>query len=96
MWSDPRDHDLTVTPTIQELWVVALDLTPKAGQDPSHPAFYLPIQELLAGNNRGFGVADPCKADGQLFDLAPDLTGSTRLFKSSSQRVKSSFRYCDS
>ena len=35
-----------------------------AGDDPSHPAFYLPGQELLAGNTRGFWVVDPCKADG--------------------------------
>ena len=26
------------------------------GTDPSHPAFYLPAQELLAGNSRGFWV----------------------------------------
>ena len=30
----------------------------------SHPAFYLPAQELLAGNARGFWVLDPCKDDG--------------------------------
>ena len=34
------------------------------GTDPSHPAFYLPAQELLAGNSRGFWVVDPCQADG--------------------------------
>ena len=63
--SDPRIHDLTKTPTPKKLWVAALDLNPKAGTDPSHPAFYLPAQELLAGNTRGFWVADPCKADKQ-------------------------------
>ena len=36
-----------------------------AGDDPSHPAFYLPGQELLAGNTRGFWVVDPCKDDGK-------------------------------
>ena len=35
------------------------------GDDPSHPAFYLPGQELLAGNTRGFWVVDPCKEDGK-------------------------------
>ena len=35
-----------------------------AGSDPSHPAFYLPAQEITAGNSRGFWVLDPCKADG--------------------------------
>ncbi len=69
-WSDPREHDLTLTPTCKKLWVAAIDL-PKGGEnptpaaDPSHPAFYLPAQELLAGNTRGFWVPDPCKEDGE-------------------------------
>ncbi|MCA9598782.1 MAG: hypothetical protein KC776_35970 [Myxococcales bacterium] len=63
-WSDPRDHDLTQTPTTKKLWVAAIDLNAKPGTDPSHPAFYLPGQELLAGNARGFWVVDPCKNDG--------------------------------
>jgi len=70
--SDPRDHDLTETPTTKKLWVAAIDLdvetpelTVRVGDDPSHPAFYLPGQELLAGNARGFWVVDPCKDDGK-------------------------------
>jgi hypothetical protein len=63
-WSDPRFHDISVTPTPKKLWVAAIDLNPKAGTDPSHPAFYLPGQELLAGNSRGYWVVNPCKADG--------------------------------
>jgi hypothetical protein len=74
--SDPRDYDSTqyanITP--KKLWVAAVDIgaikngvfvqgwTP--GSDPSHPAFYLPAQELVAGNARGFWVLDPCQADG--------------------------------
>ena len=70
--SDPREHDLTETPTTKKLWVAAIDLdletpelTVRVGDDPSHPAFYLPGQELLAGNARGFWVVDPCKDDGK-------------------------------
>jgi hypothetical protein len=70
-FSDPREHDLTATPTTKKLWVAAIDLdvadpefAMSAGHDPSHPAFYLPGQELLAGNTRGFWVVDPCKSDG--------------------------------
>jgi hypothetical protein len=63
-WSDPRDHDISATPTTKKLWVAAIDLSPKAGTDPSHPAFYLPAQELLAGNSRGYWVVDPCQMDG--------------------------------
>jgi hypothetical protein len=48
----------------KKLWVAAIDIAPKAGVDPSHPAFYLPGQELGAGNMRGFWVLDPCKQNG--------------------------------
>ena len=50
--------------TTKKVWVAAIDLNAPAGSDPSHPAFYLPAQELLAGNSRGFWVLDPCKMDG--------------------------------
>ncbi len=63
-WSDPRFHDISSTPTTKKLWVAAIDLSRTPGKDASHPAFYLPGQELLAGNSRGFWVVDPCKKDG--------------------------------
>ncbi len=74
-WSDPREHDLTQTPTTRKLWIAAIDLNPTAGSDPSHPAFYLPAQELMAGNSRGFWVADPCKADGQSCEGGDECCG---------------------
>jgi len=62
--SDPRYLDLIQNVTPKKLWVAAVDLTQKAGIDSSHPAFYLPGQELLAGNARGFWTLDPCLGDG--------------------------------
>lgn len=62
--SDPRGVDLVQNITTKKLWVAAVDINGKIGTDPSHPAFYLPAQEILAGNSRGFWVLDPCKADG--------------------------------
>jgi hypothetical protein len=64
MASDPRYYDYAHQVTTKKLWVAAIDLNAPAGTDPSHPAFYLPAQELQAGNARGFWVLDPCKADG--------------------------------
>lgn len=63
----PGAYDMTniALGTVKKLWVAALDLNAPPGSDPSFPAFYLPAQELLAGNSRGFWVLDPCKADGQ-------------------------------
>lgn len=63
--SDPRGVDLIENVTTKKLWVAAVDLSAKPGEDGSHPAFYLPGQELLAGNSQGFWVFDPCKADGE-------------------------------
>ncbi|MCA9644769.1 MAG: hypothetical protein H6718_21425 [Polyangiaceae bacterium] len=62
--SDPRWADLKNNITTKKLWVAAVDLSAAPGTDASHPAFYLPGQELLAGNSRGFWVLDPCRADG--------------------------------
>jgi hypothetical protein len=68
--SDPRNYDTTnlANTTCKKLWVAAIDLNAKPGTDASHPAFYLPAQELLAGNARGFWVLDPCKGDGLACD----------------------------
>jgi hypothetical protein len=62
--SDPRGVNLITNITPKKLWVAAVDLTQAPGADASHPAFYLPSQELLAGNARGFWVLDPCEPDG--------------------------------
>jgi hypothetical protein len=68
--SDPRDYDATQygNVTCKKLWVAAIDLNAPAGTDSSHPAFYLPAQELVAGNARGFWVLDPCRSDGASCD----------------------------
>jgi len=63
--SDPRDYDPSASATTKKLWVAAIDLNAPPGSDPSHPAFYLPGQELLAGNSRGYWVVDPCEKAGQ-------------------------------
>jgi hypothetical protein len=86
--SDPRYFDLRTEPTTKKLWVAAIDLNAPPGSDPSHPAFYLPAQELLAGNMRGYWVVDPCKNDGNDCETGdeccggfcrPDTSGSGKL-----------------
>ncbi|HEX8794779.1 MAG TPA: hypothetical protein VF765_27725 [Polyangiaceae bacterium] len=62
--SDPRNYDPSTGITTKKLWVAAIDLNAKPGSDPSHPAFYLPGQELHAGNSRGYWVVDPCEPNG--------------------------------
>ncbi len=62
--SDPRGVNLFTSITTKKLWVSAVDLNSPADVDGSHPGFYLPAQELLAGNARGFWVLEPCRSDG--------------------------------
>jgi hypothetical protein len=63
--SDPRDYPWLDSVTDKKLWVAAVDLNATPGTDPSHPAFYLPGQELHAGNSRGYWSVDVCLQDGQ-------------------------------
>ena len=74
-WSDPREHDLVTNATPKKLWVAAIDLNAAPGTDPSHPGFYLPAQELFAGNTRGFWVVDPCKSDGKSCESGDECCG---------------------
>jgi hypothetical protein len=49
----------------KKLWVAAIDVnhTDPTNLDPSHPAFYLPGQELESANMRGFAALAPCLPD---------------------------------
>jgi hypothetical protein len=63
--SDPRKYPWLDQVTDKKLWVAAIDLNAAPGTDPSHPAFYLPAQELHAGNSRGYWSVEACRANGQ-------------------------------
>ncbi len=73
--SDPRDYDWQNQITTKKLWVAAVDQNAAPGTDPSHPAFYLPGQELHAGNSRGFWSLEPCRKDGQACDTGDECCG---------------------
>jgi hypothetical protein len=59
----------------KKLWVAAIDVDWQSKEDPSHPAFYLPGQELEAGNMRAFAALEPCKADGASCESGGDCCG---------------------
>jgi hypothetical protein len=69
---DPYESSSGDHPIPKKIWVAAIDLKWTPGKDPSHPAFYLPGQELDAGNMRGFWVVDPCRADGASCDTGDE------------------------
>ena len=56
-------------PWRKKLWVAALDIDTSespttSAHDISHPAFYLPGQDLQTGNYRGFWALEPCQQNG--------------------------------
>jgi hypothetical protein len=52
-------------PEAKKLWVSAIDLNAPEGTDPSHPAFFLPGQELDSGNIRAFASLEACRPEGE-------------------------------
>jgi hypothetical protein len=86
-WSDPRYQDLYQDPTPKKLWVAAIDLDSTAGVDPSYPAFYLPGQELLSGNARGFWVLNQCSKVGSNCDTNEDCCNSSGANPTAACRV---------
>jgi hypothetical protein len=76
-----RFYGNTVTPQNgsadqrKKLWVAAIDINPKPGVDPSHPAFYLEGQDANVGSLRGFWALDPCKANGQTCESGDECCG---------------------
>ena len=44
--------------------MTAIDASPQAGKDPSHPAFWLPGQDTGNNNMRGEWALNPCKQTG--------------------------------
>jgi hypothetical protein len=81
LFTSRRRYGNTITEPSQDaqrrkkLWVAAVDINAKPGTDPSHPAFYLPDQELAAGNMRGFWALDPCKQNGNSCESADECCG---------------------
>ncbi len=65
--------DATDTKSMK-IWVSAIQVS-ETGVVESHPAFYLPGQELVSGNIRAFPALEPCKADGQSCASGIDCCG---------------------
>jgi len=70
----PRDYGHRMTSTgktndpsydnRKQLWVAAIDANPQPGKDPSHPAFWLPGQDLSTINMSGYWALDVCQQPG--------------------------------
>jgi hypothetical protein len=56
----------------KKIWVSAIDINAPPGSDPSHPAFFLPGQELESGNIRAFAALEPCRDNGAMCETGID------------------------
>jgi hypothetical protein len=68
---DPWGNEADPSPR-KKIWIAAIDIDHASKDDPSHPAFYLPGQELEAGNMRAFAALAPCKPNGQSCESGAD------------------------
>jgi len=64
-------------PPTKKLWIAALESSFTPGADPSHPAFYLSGQELMAGNSDGYWVNSACASTGVACSTSDDCCGGT-------------------
>ena len=84
-YGNVHDADHSTAPQMKQLWVAAIEQSPKPGTDPSHSAFRLPGQALnytdAAGtpqnslNMRGFWALDPCRSDGSACGTGSECCG---------------------
>ena len=56
----------------KKIWVAAIDIDAIPGTDPSHPAFFLPGQEIESGNIRAFAALEPCRDNGTACESGVD------------------------
>ena len=59
----------------KQLWVTAISPNAGPGTDPSHPAFWLPGQELNNNNMRGYAALEECKELGEVCEAGYDCCG---------------------
>ncbi len=64
IWGIPQGTEKESPSPRKKIWVAAIDIDHQGRPDPSHPAFYLPGQELESGNMRAFAALEPCRSKG--------------------------------
>jgi hypothetical protein len=71
----------------KKLWIAAVDSPVTPGTDPSKAAFYLPGQELAAGNSDGYWVDQACAPLNGSCEIDDDCCGGTGASPTSLCRV---------
>jgi len=78
-WGKPLPDEEESPSPRKKIWLAPIDLDYTGKVDPSHPAIYLPGQELEAGNMRAFAALEPCRGNGGSCESAAECcTGFCR------------------
>jgi hypothetical protein len=72
--NDPFGSEANPSPR-KKIWIAAIDIDHASEADPSHPAFYLPGQELHTANMRAFAALAPCKPNNMTCETGADCCG---------------------
>jgi hypothetical protein len=72
--NDPFGSEANPSPR-KKIWIAAIDIDHASKADPSHPAFYLPGQELHTANMRAFAALAPCEPDNMSCETGADCCG---------------------
>lgn len=75
IWGTPQPPEKESPSPRKKIWVAAIDLEHDGAVDPSHPAFYLPGQELESGNMRAFAALEPCRKNGKGCESGAECCG---------------------
>lgn len=75
IWGIPQPPEKESPSPRKKIWVAAIDLEHGGAVDPSHPAFYLPGQELESGNMRAFAALEPCRKNGKACESGAECCG---------------------
>ncbi|MEI9954426.1 MAG: hypothetical protein WDO74_37035 [Pseudomonadota bacterium] len=78
-WGKPLSGEEESPSPRKKIWLAPIDLDYEGKLDPSHPAIYLPGQELESGNMRAFAALEPCRSNGGSCESAAECcTGFCR------------------
>lgn len=78
-WGKPVGNEDESPSPRKKIWLAPIDLDYAGKLDPSHPAIYLPGQELESGNMRAFAALEPCRSNGGSCESAAECcTGFCR------------------
>jgi hypothetical protein len=72
--NDPFGTEANPSPR-KKIWIAAIDIDHASKADPSHPAFFLPGQEINTANMRAFSALAPCKPMNDTCETGADCCG---------------------